>query len=172
MAATVSESGTGRRMKKEEVVSLIMEAKRASGKTYAQIANETGLTNVYVAQLLRRQAQLSRRSALALQAAIPGLNSGLVEEMMIPPLRSYDSDIAKDPCIYRLNEAVMHFGESIKDVINEDFGDGIMSAIDFYCSVKKVKDKDGKDRVVITFDGKYLPYAEQFSENMQSIQNQ
>lgn len=36
-----------------------------------------------------------------------------------------------------------------------------MSAIDFYCSVKKVKDKDGKDRVVITFDGKYLPYAEQ-----------
>ncbi|EXB46744.1 Cyanate hydratase [Morus notabilis] len=55
----------------------------------------------------------------------------------------------------------MHFGESIKEIINEEFGDGIMSAIDFYCSVDKVKGVDGKDRVVVTFDGKYLPYSEQ-----------
>ncbi|KAF2283985.1 hypothetical protein GH714_017767 [Hevea brasiliensis] len=61
----------------------------------------------------------------------------------------------------RLNEAVMHFGESIKEIINEEFGDGIMSAIDFYCSVDKVKGVDGKDRVVVTFDGKYLPHTEQ-----------
>ncbi|XP_038898385.1 cyanate hydratase-like isoform X2 [Benincasa hispida] len=50
------------------------------------------------------------------------------------------------------NEAVMHFGKSIKEIINEEFSDGIMSAIDFYCSVDKVKGVDGKDRVVITFD--------------------
>jgi len=48
----------------------------------------------------------------------------------------------------------MHFGESIKEVINEDFGDGIMSTIDFYCSVDKLKGIDGKDRVVIILDGK------------------
>ncbi|KAM0827435.1 hypothetical protein ACQ4PT_068201 [Festuca glaucescens] len=67
-----------------------------------------------------------------------------------------------------LNEAIMHFGESIKDIINEDFGDGIMSAIDFYCTVDKVKGVDGKDRAVITFDGKYLPHTEQKSANMMS----
>ncbi|KAM0053002.1 putative cyanase [Helianthus debilis subsp. tardiflorus] len=57
----------------------------------------------------------------------------------------------------------MHFGESIKEIINEEFGDGIMSAIDFFCSVDKVKGVDGKDRVVLTFDGKYLPHTEHVS---------
>nr|CAD1836135.1 unnamed protein product [Ananas comosus var. bracteatus] len=70
--------------------------------------------------------------------------------------------------VVQINEAVMHFGESIKEIINEEFGDGIMSAIDFYCSVDKVQGVDGKDRVVITFDGKYLPYSEQRSEHMVS----
>ncbi|TKY53317.1 Cyanate hydratase [Spatholobus suberectus] len=65
--------------------------------------------------------------------------------------------------ISRLNEAVMHFRESIKNIINEDFGDGIMSTIDFYYSVDKVKGLDGKDRVVVTFDGKYLPHSEQYT---------
>lgn len=73
--------------------------------------------------------------------------------------------------VHRLNEAVMHFGESIKEIINEDFGDGIMSAIDFYCSVDKIQGADGKDRVVVTFDGKYLPYTEQRSEHMMSRLN-
>lgn len=103
----MSESVRGRRLKKEEAMSLIMEAKRTSKKTYAQIANETGLTNVYVAQLLRRQAQLSPRSEPALRAAIPGLTSDLIEEMMTPPLRSYDSDILKDPCIYRFLRSLL-----------------------------------------------------------------
>ncbi|GJW39486.1 cyanate hydratase [Tanacetum coccineum] len=68
----------------------------------------------------------------------------------------------------KLNEAVMHFGESIKEIINEEFGDGIMSAIDFFCSVDKVKGVDGKDRVVLTFDGKYLPHTEHKVEHMVS----
>ncbi|KAL0349058.1 UNVERIFIED_CONTAM: Cyanate hydratase [Sesamum angustifolium] len=135
--------------------------KRKSGKTYGQIAEETGLTNVYVAQLLRRQAQLKPATAPLLQAALPGLTDELLHEMMQPPLRSYDPNLIQEPTVYRLHEAVMHFGESIKEIINEEFGDGIMSAIDFYCSVEKVKGVDGKDRAVVTFDGKYLPYTEQ-----------
>ncbi|KAK9931229.1 hypothetical protein M0R45_018515 [Rubus argutus] len=62
-------------------------------------------------------------------------------------------------------------GESIKEIINEEYGDGIMSAIDFFCSVDKVKGVDGKDRVVLTFDGKYLPHTEQKSEHMVSRLN-
>ncbi|GER52257.1 cyanate hydratase [Striga asiatica] len=178
--------------------------KRKSGKTYGQIAEETGLTNVFVAQLLRRQAQLKLGTAPLLRAALPALTDELINEMMQPPLRSYDPNLIQDPAVYRLNEAVMHFGESIKEIINEEFGDGmsnsdygqglvetklaflfsiyvcgyfylsfqerscIMSAIDFYCSVDKVKGIDGKDRVVVTFDGKYLPYTEQTTEHMMS----
>ncbi|KAL8481084.1 hypothetical protein ACS0TY_027570 [Phlomoides rotata] len=139
----------------------LQAVKRKSGKSYGQIADETGLTNVYVAQLLRRQAQLKPPTAPLLRAALPALTDDLLQEMMQPPLRSYDPNLIQEPTVYRLHEAVMHFGESIKDIINEEFGDGIMSAIDFYCSVDKVKGADGKDRAVVTFDGKYLPYTEQ-----------
>ncbi|CAD6205314.1 unnamed protein product [Miscanthus lutarioriparius] len=151
-----------------EVVRSLMEAKEESGKTFSEIAAETGLTNVYVAQLLRRQAHLKADTVPALRAALPTLTDDLVQLMMQPPFRSYNPDIVHEPAIYRLNEAVMHFGESIKEIINEEFGDGIMSAIDFYCSVDKVQGADGKDRVVVTFDGKYLPYTEQKSEHMMS----
>ncbi|KAE8717664.1 Cyanate hydratase [Hibiscus syriacus] len=139
--------------------------KQKSGKSYNQIAEETGLTNVYVAQLLKRQAQLKPETADKLRAA---LQEELLHEIMKPPLRSYDPNLIQEPTVYRLNEAVMHFGESIEEIINEEFGDGIMSAIDFYCSVDKVKGVDGKDRVVITLDWKYLPYSEQKPEHMVS----
>ncbi|CAM8940866.1 unnamed protein product [Rhodiola kirilowii] len=150
-------------------VNQLVTARRSSGKSYSQIASETGLTNVYVAQLFKRQAQLSHDAAVKLRAAVPHLTDDLVQEMMVaPPLRVYSPSLIQDPAVYRLNEAVMHFGESIKEIINEDFGDGIMSAIDFYCSVDKIKGVDGKDRVVVTFDGKYLPFTEQKTEHMVS----
>ncbi|KAK4270711.1 hypothetical protein QN277_019486 [Acacia crassicarpa] len=151
---------------KSTMTSILQAVKSRSGKSYNQIAEETGLTNVYVAQLLRRQAQLKPETAPKLRAALPDLPDDLVHEMMKPPKRSFDPHLIQEPTVYRLNEAVMHFGESIKEIINEEFGDGIMSAIDFYCSVDKVKGVDGKDRVVVTFDGKYLPYTEQKSEHM------
>ncbi|KAJ4955166.1 hypothetical protein NE237_011949 [Protea cynaroides] len=153
---------------KASVVNRLLAFKQKSGKTYNQIAEETGLTNVYVAQLLRRQAQLKPATSLKLRAALPDLTDDLIQEMMAPPMRSYDPAIINEPTIYRLNEAVMHFGESIKEIINEEYGDGIMSAIDFYCSVDKIKGVDGKDRVVVTFDGKYLPHSEMRSEDMVS----
>lgn len=153
---------------KANVVSSLMGIKRRSGKTFTQIGLETGLTNVYVAQLLRRQAQLKPDTAAKLRAALPELTDLHVFHMMECPLRSYDPSILQDPTVYRLNEAVMHFGESIKEIINEEFGDGIMSAIDFFCSVDKVKGVDGKDRVVLTFDGKYLPHTEHKVEHMVS----
>ncbi|KAL4561196.1 hypothetical protein LXL04_033359 [Taraxacum kok-saghyz] len=153
---------------KASVVSSLMAVKRQSGKTFSQIAAETGLTNVYVAQLLRRQAQLKPDTAPKLRTALPDLTDIHIQQMKEAPLRSYDPSIIQDPTVYRLNEAVMHFGESIKEIINEEFGDGIMSAIDFFCSVDKVKGVDGKERVVLTFDGKYLPHTEHKVEHMVS----
>ncbi|CAH9109326.1 unnamed protein product [Cuscuta europaea] len=157
-----------RHSSKVSLVASLQAVKQGCGKTYNQIAAETDLTNVYVAQLLKCQAQLKPETASKLQAALPLLTVDHLQQMMLPPMRSYDPTLIQDPCVYRLNEAVMHFGESIKEIINEEFGDGIMSAIDFYCSVDKLKGVDGNDRVVVTFDGKYLPYSEQKSENMMS----
>ncbi|KAL3828273.1 hypothetical protein ACJIZ3_017075 [Penstemon smallii] len=153
---------------KARIVAELQAVKQKSGKTYGQIAEQTGLTNVYVAQLLRRQAQLKPGTATLLHAALPELTENHLQEMMQPPIRSYDPNLIQEPTVYRLHEAVMHFGESIKEIINEEYGDGIMSAIDFYCSVDKVKGVDGKNRVVLTFDGKFLPYTEQNTEHMVS----
>ncbi|XP_043691840.1 cyanate hydratase-like isoform X2 [Telopea speciosissima] len=153
---------------KASMVNRLLAVKQKSGKSYSVIAEETGLTNVYVGQLLRRQAQLKPSTVPKLRASLPDLTDDLIQEMMAPPMRSYDPEIIREPSIYRFNEAVMHFGESIKDIINEEFGDGIMSAIDFYCSVDKIKGVDGKDRVVVTFDGKYLPHSEMRAEDMVS----
>ncbi|XP_048496681.1 cyanate hydratase isoform X2 [Beta vulgaris subsp. vulgaris] len=126
------------------MVERLQEVKKSSNKSYSQIAAETGLTNVYVAQLLRRQAHLKPETVPKLRAALPELTDDLISEMMRPPFRSFDPDLLQEPSIYS------------------------MSAIDFYCSVDKISGVDGKDRVVVTFDGKYLPYTEQKSEHMLS----
>ncbi|KAL9257202.1 Cyanate hydratase-like protein [Drosera capensis] len=112
---------------KAALVETLLTLKRKSGKTYNQLAEETGLTNVYVGQLLRRQAHLKPDTAPKLKAALPGLTDEVIEQMMVPPLRG-------------VTEGVMHFAESIKDIINEEFGDGIMSSVDFYCAVDKIKE--------------------------------
>ncbi|XP_074320325.1 cyanate hydratase-like isoform X2 [Silene latifolia] len=132
---------------KTSVVERLQAVKEKSGKTYSQIAQETGLTNVYVAQLLRRQAQLKPETAPQLRAALPDLcclSDELIIEMSKPPFRCYDPNLVQEPAIYR------------------------MSAIDVYCSVDKIKGADGNDRVVVTIDGKYLGHTEQKSENMLS----
>ena len=71
----------------------------------------------------------------------------------------------KEPLIYRLVEAMQHYGESIKIIVNEKLGDGIMSAIDLYLTVDSVKGVSGEDRVVVTMNGKYLPHIEQLASN-------
>ncbi|KAI4303969.1 hypothetical protein MLD38_039544 [Melastoma candidum] len=86
---------------KAGVVERLQEAKRKSGKTYRQLAEETGLTNAYVAQLLRRQAQLKPLTAPKLRAALPELSEELVREMMNPPWRSYHPDLIQEPSVYR-----------------------------------------------------------------------
>jgi cyanate lyase len=93
----MEESGASARA----AVPRLMAAKAESGKSFSDIAAETGLTNVYVAQLMRRQAQLKPETAPALRAAVPALTDELLEQMMRPPFRSYHPDIVHEPAIYR-----------------------------------------------------------------------
>ena len=69
----------------------------------------------------------------------------------------------QEPLIYRLVEAMQHYGCAIKHLVNEKKGDGIISAIDLYMDLDVVKGKQGEDRVVVTLNGKFLPHIEQVS---------
>jgi cyanate lyase len=143
----------------------LLEAKEASGLSFGEISSKLGLTNTYTAQLFYNQAQLKTGTAEHLARLIPGISPEDLALMKRAPMRSFDETILQEPLIYRLNEAVNHYGDSLKAIINEEFGDGIMSAIDFYMTVKKVAGMSGEDRVVITFNGKFLPHVEQRVEN-------
>lgn len=147
--------------KKKEIVEQLLAAKAASGKTTTELGVALDLANVYVGQLFRRQAQLKPGKVSQLKSLVPGLNDKLLAEMQKAPLRSYDSDIIQEPNTYRLVEVCYHYGETILDIIQEEFGDGIMSAIDYVITVDKVKGSKGEDRVKITCNGKYLAHIEQ-----------
>ena len=110
----------------------------ASGKTYDEIAAVLGLTNLYTAQLFLNQAQLKPETAEKLKAVVPISEEDLAI-MQRPPFRSFDSSIMQEPLIYRLVEAMQHYGEGIKAVVNERKGDGILSAIDLLMDVDFVK---------------------------------
>lgn len=148
-------------MEKKDVVTRLLAAKAATGKTWDEIADALGLCNVYVAQLFRRQAQLKGDTEKKLVKLVPGLTEDLLKEMRKCPMRSFDPAVVQEPHIYRMTEVCCHYGESILDIMNEQFGDGIMSAIDFKLTVGKRVGEKGEDRVVLTWDGKFLAHIEQ-----------
>lgn len=143
----------------------MMDAKEQSGLTYDQLADKLGVTNTYTAQLLMGQAKLDKQTAKLLQEALPAAKEEDIESMQTAfPMRTFDEAILKEPNVYRTYEAITHYGEAIKSIINEQCGDGIMSAIDFYCDVGTTTGTHGEQRVVITFNGKFLRHIEQKSE--------
>lgn len=134
-----------------------MAAKKASGLTFAQLGEALGRNEVWVASLLYRQATASPEEAARLGELL-GLEPGVVEAIQeFPTKGSLDPVIPTDPLIYRFYEIMQVYGMPMKDVIQEQFGDGIMSAIDFTLDVERESDPAG-DRVKITMCGKFLPY--------------
>ena len=141
-----------------------LAAKKATGKTYDQLALDMGFTNAYMCQLMLGQAQLKPGSREKLKSVL-SLSDDVLDDMELAPMRSWDAEILKEPNVYRTYEAVTHYGPTIKALINEKFGDGIMSAIDFFLTIGETTGKLGERRVVITFNGKFLPHIEQKTEN-------
>lgn len=144
----------------------LLRIKHEASITFDQLASQLGVTNTYAAQLLLGQARLTATTAQKLREALPAILETDLAAMQVDfPMRSFDDDIAKEPHVYRTKEAVLHYGEAIKAIINEQCGDGIMSAIDFYLDVGTTTGKQGDKRVVITFNGKFLPFIEQVSDD-------
>jgi len=149
-----------------ERVSRVLAAKSSANLSYDDLAASLGVTNTYAAQILLGQAKLTPTTAQKLKIAIPSISETDLESMTNDfPMRSFDEDILKEPNVFRTYEAITHNGEAIKAIINEQCGDGIMSAIDFYLDVGTTTGKHGEKRVVITFNGKFLPFIEQTADD-------
>ena len=135
----------------------LMAAKKAKGLSFADLEAALGLDEVWIASLFYGQATASSEEAEKL-ATLLGLDPAITAALQeFPTKGSLDPVIPTDPLIYRFYEIMQVYGMPLKDVIQEKFGDGIMSAIDFTLDVEKVEDPKG-DRVEITMCGKFLPY--------------
>ena len=135
----------------------LMAAKKAKGLSFADLEAALGLDEVWIASLFYGQATASPEEAEKLSTLLaldPAVTAALQE---FPTKGSLDPVIPTDPLIYRFYEIMQVYGMPLKDVIQEKFGDGIMSAIDFTIDVDKVEDPKG-DRVEIIMCGKFLPY--------------
>ncbi|MED4924838.1 cyanase, partial [Anoxybacillus geothermalis] len=111
----------------------------------------------WVAAYILGQASMSEDEATKLVKLLD-LDSDIAFVLQQFPLKgSLDTAIPVDPLIYRFYEIIQVYGTTLKEVIQEMFGEGIMSAIDFRMDIQKKEDPNG-DRVIVTFDGKFLPY--------------
>jgi cyanate lyase len=135
----------------------ILEAKRKKGLSWEKIAARVGRSPVFVTSACLGQNSLSAEEAAKL-CALLDLGPDVAQILQTPPMKATDSPaVPQDPLIYRFHEITLVYGETIKELIHEQFGDGIMSAIDFTMEISKVEDPKG-DRVQVTMCGKFLPY--------------
>jgi cyanate lyase len=142
---------------RQEATAQILAAKQKSGLTFEAIAQAVGRHPVWVTAALMGQATMSADEADR-AVTILGLGEDTGCSLQeIPTKGSLDATVPVDPLIYRLHEITQVYGTTIKALIHEMFGDGIMSAIDFTMNIERVPDPHG-DRVKVTYNGKFLPY--------------
>ena len=135
----------------------ILEAKRIQGIAFQDIADKIGRHVVWTTAALMGQATMSPEEA-GTAAELLGLGPDIAAALQEYPTKgSLDTTVPVDPLIYRLHEITQVYGTTIKAVIQEKFGDGIMSAIDFTLDIQRIEDPKG-DRVQLTYNGKFLPY--------------
>lgn len=143
-------------MKKADVTEAIILAKKAKNLTWESIAAEIGMSAVWTTSACLGMNSMPDHYAKAL-CALLDLPAGSQQALMECPRKTWDFAIPQDPLIYRLYEIVGVYGDTLKELIHEKFGDGIMSAIDFSMEVGKEENSKG-DRVILTLNGKFLPY--------------
>jgi len=142
---------------REEATELVLEAKKEKGLTFEAISNEVGKHKVWTTAALMGQHPMPAEAAETVVDLL-GLDAEVSKALQEIPMRGgLETDVPTDPTIYRIHEITQVYGTTIKALINEEFGDGIMSAINFNMDIERVENPEG-DRVRITYEGKYLPY--------------
>ena len=144
-------------MTRADVVETVLAAKLAKRLTWKELAAACGRSEVWTTSALLGQQAMGAEEAAAV-AQLLGLGEEEVTLLQVPPSKgSLGATTSTDPLIYRFHEIVQVYGTTIKELIHENFGDGIMSAIDFEMRVERIPDPKG-DRVKVIMHGKFLPY--------------
>ncbi|MFD4404198.1 cyanase [Nocardia sp. NPDC058499] len=143
-------------MSKSAAAELVVAARIRRGLTWVAIAEALGAPLVWTTAALLGQHPMTAEQARQV-CDLLGLDDAVAESLSRQPARGADPALMSDPTIYRFVEAISVYGPALKELIHEEFGDGIMSAINFKVDFARRPDPDG-DRVVITFDGKFLDY--------------
>jgi cyanate lyase len=144
-------------MNRNDVTEKIYETKVRKGIKWADVAKKVGQSKEWVTAACLGQMTMTPEQALVV-AKIFGLNKEEAAWLQVVPYKgSLPTAVPTDPLIYRWYEIVSVYGATIKELIHEEFGDGIMSAIDFSMDIVREPDPKG-DRVNVTLSGKFLPY--------------
>ncbi len=144
-------------MNRNDVTEMIIAAKIAKGLKWADVAAKIGLSKEWVTAGCLGQMAFDAKQAAILGDVfnLPELAVALLQE--VPYKGSLPTAVPTDPLIYRFYELIAVYGSTLKALIHEEFGDGIMSAIDFNMDLQREADPKG-DRVNIVLSGKFLPY--------------
>ena len=143
-------------MNKLTMTETLIGAKLEKGLSWETMGEELGMSPVWLASACLGMNSAPKEKAAAI-AQYLGFGEDIASALEAYPTKIWDQTVPTDPLIYRLYEVVGVYGETLKEVIQEKFGDGIMSAIDFSMEVDKIEDPKG-DRVLLTLNGKFLPY--------------
>jgi len=134
----------------------ILVAKNKKNLNWASISAHLGMSDVFITSACLGQNSVSKDIAIKLGKYLD-LSEEAIESLQKYPVKGSGQSIPSDPLLYRFFEICFVYGPTIKEVINEKFGDGIMSAIDFSMDIDKIEDPKG-DRVKVVMNGKFLPY--------------
>ncbi|QQB38205.1 cyanase [Achromobacter deleyi] len=144
-------------MSRAEVTELIVTRRLEKKLSWAAIAEAVGQSKEWTTAALLGQMTLTEEQALAAARVLDLPADAVVQLQVVPYKGSLPTSVPTDPLIYRFYELINVYGTTFKALINEEFGDGIMSAIDFRMDLAREADPKG-DRVQIVMSGKFLPY--------------
>ncbi|HXJ23465.1 MAG TPA: cyanase [Polyangia bacterium] len=144
-------------MNRADVVEKVIAAKLSKNLTWKALADACGRSEVWTTSALLGQQAMGAQEASAVGKVL-ALGPEEIAWLQVPPSKgSLGATVPTDPLIYRFHEVVQVYGTTLKELIHEKFGDGIMSAIDFEMYVDRIADPKG-DRVEVRMHGKFLPY--------------
>src|SRR3954471_5097798 len=155
--ALLAAASATRPMSRNDVTELIVMSRLKKGLTWAKIAKAVGQSKEWTTAALLGQMQMTKEQAETAAKLLDLPPDAVLLLQQVPYKGSLPTAVPTDPLIYRWYEIVNVYGTTIKELIHEEFGDGIMSAIDFKMDIVRESDPKG-DRVQIVMSGKYLAY--------------
>ena len=144
-------------MTRDEVTELVVLQKARLSLTWLELAQAIGKSKEWTTAALLGQMTLNREQAAIFGKMLDLPDAAIFQLQVVPYKGSLPTAVPSDPLIYRFYELINVYGSTFKALIHEEFGDGIMSAIDFDMDLQRLADPKG-DRVKITMSGKFLPY--------------